>query len=192
MDWHDDDYILVSQDIREEMAMLGISDFGQVFRLIYLFLRADYKTNTFTISLKELAKELNITPANLSKELCKYRELGFIEIYKPHPKVKKHDFICVALRENEIIKFNNNETFMDLPCAKLSHGRNIPEYNKWRKACLERDGYRCQKCGSLENLCVHHIKPYAKYPKLATDKNNGITLCQECHKLEHRRMRNGE
>jgi len=51
------------------------------------------------------------------------------------------------------------------------------------KRVLERDGWRCQKCGSLENLQVHHkIK--------RSQRGNGslenlVTLCAYCHLGEH-------
>lgn len=44
---------------------------------------------------------------------------------------------------------------------------------------LERDGYKCTKCGSRKRLEVHHIVPLSKggspWPK------NCKTLCRKCH-----------
>lgn len=72
--------------------------------------------------------------------------------------------------------------------------RNTHEYRKWREAVLERDGFQCAQCGSAEKLVVHHIKPYRGFPKLRLDVDNGITLCDECHKKAHvrRRKNHGE
>ena len=58
--------------------------------------------------------------------------------------------------------------------------RNSYSYRKWRKAVIERDKV-CMKCGCKNNLEAHHIKPFAKYPELALDLRNGITLCKKCH-----------
>lgn len=66
--------------------------------------------------------------------------------------------------------------------------RNTPKYIDWRKSVYERDNYTCQKCGQVGgNLNAHHIKFFSKYPKKRFDVNNGITLCVECHKEEHRK-----
>jgi 5-methylcytosine-specific restriction endonuclease McrA len=49
----------------------------------------------------------------------------------------------------------------------------------------ERDGWRCQECGSMEGLEVHHIKPRSQ---LGGDvMHNLITLCVDCHGKCHGR-----
>lgn len=68
--------------------------------------------------------------------------------------------------------------------------RNSPKYIQWRTSVLERDNYTCQHCGQKGGeLNAHHIKPFAEYKELRTELSNGITLCKECHKKEHRRMK---
>lgn len=66
--------------------------------------------------------------------------------------------------------------------------RKTPQYAAWRTAVFERDGYRCAICGEVGGrLNAHHIKPFARYPDLRLDVDNGITLCEECHKEVHRK-----
>lgn len=58
---------------------------------------------------------------------------------------------------------------------------------KWRKAVFERDNYTCQQCGKKGDIHAHHIKPLAKFPDLALDVDNGLTLCVTCHESLHGR-----
>jgi len=68
---------------------------------------------------------------------------------------------------------------------RLQHGNS--EYTVWRKKVFTRDSFVCQECkrrGRLLN--AHHIKTFALYPELRYDINNGITLCEGCHKNLHK------
>ena len=75
------------------------------------------------------------------------------------------------------------------PWEKKSNAdRFTQEYKDWRMAVFKRDNFTCQKCGVVgRELNAHHIKPYAKYKELRYDLSNGITLCEDCHKLVHKR-----
>jgi len=72
-------------------------------------------------------------------------------------------------------------------------------YYRWKNSVLERDNYKCQSCGLDNDLQVHHKDPLIKIindngildmdeakncPEL-WNIDNGITLCVDCHKLEH-------
>lgn len=63
--------------------------------------------------------------------------------------------------------------------------RNNYAYRQWRDAVIKRDSEKCQLCGSSNKLVAHHIKPFATYPELRLDINNGITLCEKCHMRLH-------
>lgn len=64
--------------------------------------------------------------------------------------------------------------------------RNSYKYRQWREAVLNRDK-KCVRCGSTENLQAHHKKSFALYPLERYEITNGITLCEVCHRAEHRR-----
>ena len=68
--------------------------------------------------------------------------------------------------------------------------RHSLEYTDWRGKVFERDGYKCQVCGQVGGtLNAHHIKAFKDYPKLRFDVDNGITLCERCHRELHKRLR---
>jgi hypothetical protein len=62
------------------------------------------------------------------------------------------------------------------------------KYWKWVRYVKKRDQYTCQCC-SLQaiskKLHAHHIRNFADNIDVAFDTNNGITLCEGCHKKFH-------
>ena len=60
---------------------------------------------------------------------------------------------------------------------------NPEEYDQLRREILERDGWRCQRCGRREQLDVHHVISRARAG--ADAENNLITLCRSCHRVLH-------
>ena len=59
--------------------------------------------------------------------------------------------------------------------------RKSPEYQTWRREVRQRDENTCRICGVQRNIHIHHVKPLEKYPEFATELDNGITLCGNCH-----------
>lgn len=58
----------------------------------------------------------------------------------------------------------------------------------FRDACYKRDGFRCAMCGmksskdkAEEELDAHHINDRRLMPNGGYVKENGISLCSECH-----------
>jgi 5-methylcytosine-specific restriction endonuclease McrA len=73
----------------------------------------------------------------------------------------------------------NDSTFQKRPRIRMAPTL----YAKLRKEILQRDGWRCQKCGRSKNLDVHHI---TRRSALGDDaETNLITLCRACHQLAH-------
>jgi len=60
----------------------------------------------------------------------------------------------------------------------------------FRKAVFDRDGHKCRICGITEaqlgiiraNLDAHHITSRKEMPNGGYVKENGISLCPECHR----------
>jgi len=57
-------------------------------------------------------------------------------------------------------------------------------FEKLRQLVLHRDGWRCQSCGAMSNLEVHHIKFRGHSGN--DSELNLITLCAACHRHTHR------
>ena len=73
---------------------------------------------------------------------------------------------------------------------KSKKERNSKDYKVWRSAVFKRDNYTCQMCGKRGvKLNAHHKRSWAEYPDLRYSVDNGITLCERCHKDVHRRSR---
>ncbi len=56
-------------------------------------------------------------------------------------------------------------------------------YGELQRQVLERDGWRCQVCGSMQHLQVHHQK--FRSQSGGDEEQNLITLCAECHARIH-------
>lgn len=76
------------------------------------------------------------------------------------------------------------------PANRLA--RATVEYKLWRDAVYRRDKYICQKCLKRcgKDINAHHIKHFASHPEFRTSIENGITLCGNCHKKEHKSRAN--
>ena len=64
--------------------------------------------------------------------------------------------------------------------------RNIDGYSDFVKGVIKRDKYTCQSCGQYSGkIHAHHLNSYNWDKEHRVDIDNGVTLCEECHKLFH-------
>jgi len=68
---------------------------------------------------------------------------------------------------------------------RLYRKRHNGVFQTWSLKIRKRDKI-CQKCNSNKKLNAHHIFNYDFYPEWGLDLNNGITLCETCHKGFHK------
>ncbi len=85
----------------------------------------------------------------------------------------------IFLRERTCQKTGLDKSMQHLrqkrPRVKLS----VKDYKLLHQRVLERDGWRCQGCGSSKDLQVHHMRARSK---LGDDSlENLISLCANCH-----------
>jgi 5-methylcytosine-specific restriction endonuclease McrA len=74
---------------------------------------------------------------------------------------------------------------MNKICPKTPKMRLDPvAYEELRQHVLRRDGWRCQACGAMSNLQVHHQR-FRSHSGVDTESNL-LTLCSACHSRIHR------
>lgn len=93
---------------------------------------------------------------------------------------------------------NKNRYGTGYKCLLQKRIRSLQQYKQWRSDVFQRDNWLCKTCNmSSVNLIAHHIKSFAlmlKENNIKTleqaekckelwNRNNGITLCHDCHKL---------
>lgn len=62
---------------------------------------------------------------------------------------------------------------------KIATSREVqPEL---RQMVFKRDGYKCVKCGSTENLHCHHVEGIRWEPIESADIDKCMTTCKNCH-----------
>jgi len=97
----------------------------------------------------------------------------------------------------------NNPNWKGGVTSLIEQIRHNFKYRQWRSDIFTRDNFTCQDCGDSKggNLEAHHKKTFSsilQYYEIITieealkceklwDINNGITLCEECHKKIHRK-----
>jgi ribosomal protein S27AE len=75
----------------------------------------------------------------------------------------------------------------NLTDEEREYKRYYPDYYEWRRKVFERDKYSCVGCGDSKggNLIAHHKDGYGWCKERRTDVDNGVTLCESCHKEFH-------
>ena len=124
----------------------------------------------FYISFYEAIKEL---PPEIQLEV--YNALSEYALFGSEPEltgISKAVFLLI-------------KPTLDKPVQSL---RNCGKYQQWRMAVFDRDNHTCQKCKRTDYpLHAHHKERFCKRPDLIFEVDNGITLCEKCHREVHKR-----
>lgn len=106
------------------------------------------------------------------------RRKSRIEI-RPNPVCSKE---CKAVLTH---RTHYDET---IPVEQRETDRNYkPENRVFIKTVMERDEYTCQICYKTGgSLAVHHLNGYNWDIKNRYNPDNGITLCEDCHRDFHK------
>ena len=125
----------------------------------------------------------------------------------------KNDLECLKFGHKWQARYNDFR-FDDNGCPECyllnSRGENSPHWNHeltnedrenssnrnrdpntrlWVKAVLDRDNHTCQCCNSRRSLTLiaHHIDSWKEFKSDRFNVDNGVTLCENCHKAYHKR-----
>jgi len=111
--------------------------------------------------------------------------------FKTSPSVKAKTRFCGKQCRNnwqsDMMKGENHYNWQGGKSEQRHLDMSSREYKEWRYQVFRRDEYTCRVCGNDKggNLRAHHIREYANYPELKYVVDNGVTLCEACHKKVH-------
>ena len=158
-----------------------------------------YQENKKELNAK--AKEFREKPENKAKIKASKRQYYIdhreeLSVYYKQYK-KDHREEIKQYRKNNRDKINKTERqyHKDHPevglriQSKLYKKMGLSKWNLIAWTRVIRKDKNCSYCGSEKTLHSHHLIPKSKQPGLALNENNGIPLCDPCHKEHH--MLNG-
>lgn len=117
-------------------------------------------------------------------------ECGVIKDYLFHSLAgkRKHTTSC-GCYHREICSgknhWNYNHNMTEEERAAIISIRDAPEYLRWRRDIYKKYDRTCQICGDKENPEAHHLYSITEYIEKATDIDNGIVMCVDCHSELH-------
>ena len=85
------------------------------------------------------------------------------------------------------LKCGENNYLYDNNKSAKERDRERGRIRKWRQEVYKRDNYTCQRCHTKGgDLNAHHINGYSWDKSNRINVDNGITLCERCHKEYHK------
>ena len=141
---------------------------------------------------KETRKKLSNSRKNIKKEFgylnsAETREkMSLAKIGKPSNMTgKKHSEETkkkMSIRR-KVSMIGNKNSWIDGRTSVNAKIRNSEEYKNWRSEVFKRDKWTCGICKKRGvRINADHIKPFAHFPELRLNIENGRTLCVDCHK----------
>lgn len=138
-----------------------------------------YKYPTDMHNVIEIVKEFKEQLENNNSRISNFEN----KIYQKNKEIER---LQTLLDEKPVteVKEVPKIVYKETPKDDRPIERDSKIYRKFRMAVLKRDKV-CQCCGSTENLHVHHMNSFKHYNQLGADPNNGIALCDKCHRQFH-------
>lgn len=197
----------ISDYKNEESPLRLICECGEIFITTYASIRNSSKNVRCKKCKGNKVRIKNRIPFNSIKRM--YKEEGCILLSDEKEYVNifsemKFVAICGHIHTSTIQCFKNSKFKLCGNCSKNIHRgenaynwkggvynnektkfRKTYEFKFWQIAVFKRDKHTCQCCGSKKNINAHHLDGYNWCKEKRTDIDNGITLCEECHKMFH-------
>lgn len=138
----------------------------------YYIRKRDYIINKTNNYYKENKEIINERRKEHDKE---YRRLNKAILKERYKQWSKNNKEYVRIRR---LKYCDSSGH-----SKSERWRYTKQGQTWKYQIYKNANYTCQKCGTTHcKLNAHHIKFAKDYPSLRYDLNNGICLCESCHK----------
>lgn len=121
---------------------------------------------------EEIALEIDEDIDNVKVTIAFLMGNGLLEETEQDHFVMTETIKCIGSESDSASRVRNMRTR-----KKLLGEPNIDEkrYGGNGLKALERDGYKCVKCGSTDNICIHHNNG------MSNELCDLITLCRKCH-----------
>lgn len=122
--------------------------------------------------MSEKAKQQHSNMSEQEKEQWKQK----LRQSSPHLSGEKHPM------------WRHDLTDEDRQCRTYKKG-----YSTWTSTVKQKANYTCDCCGYIGYekdgfMVAHHLQDFHAHKELATDINNGVCLCEHCHKEFHSYM----
>jgi len=171
--------------------------------------RKPVKLKGRTVGCVICGKEFYLIPARIKqsdKHYCSYECLGKSKVID---HINKDCLYCnssLTRREGETAGNYRRRTYCNGICATKAnppptlYGKDNPGWKgeaarrrqsrtgqtAWRKNILKRDNHTCVHCGANDvPVVAHHVLSFEDFPEHRLNEENGITLCNPCHFIEH-------
>ena len=94
---------------------------------------------------------------------------------------------CGCLRKELMYGENNRNYNPDLTDEDRQDRRLVEGYKEWAYKIKEQANFICDCCGEQNGVHhSHHLESYNSNKELRLDLNNGVCLCEKCHKEFHK------
>lgn len=159
---------------------------GQIYGRLTALYRLD-KTNkyynSFWICKCECGNEVEVRLSQLTAG--KTKSCGCLNRELSSKRMKGSNHPMYGVRGENHHKWNPSLT------DKERHDkRDTVENYHFRNSVFERDNYTCIVCGNKGLLNAHHITNYYLDIDNRYNIDNGITMCEKCHKAFHKKYGN--